>query len=209
MAAPKNLALVIEVRPLVAQHRGRLAEWLGAALQKLLHGFDPRAVLKIVSDMKFKTPCFVRVENAEERNKLLEWCLFIGYFRLQIPREEQLSKLVICDGECTGIVNNPTTFSLEMVYEDCGTDIELFKALAAMNDENDREQWYIITVDVYYDWPQGHMFKCQPHPSEWHVGTSIDPMYCRKATAEEIIKYFKKDEKRKSKSIDLREYREY
>lgn len=47
MVAPKNLALVVEVRPLVAQHHGRLAEWLGAALQKLSRGFDSRAVLKL------------------------------------------------------------------------------------------------------------------------------------------------------------------
>lgn len=26
---------------------------------------------------------------------------------------------------------------------DCGENVELFKALAAMNDENDREQWFI------------------------------------------------------------------
>ena len=81
--------------------------------------------------MKFTTPCFVRVEDADERQKLLQWCMYLGYLCPEIPQEERLGELVICDGVCVGIV--------QTVYEDCGTNIELFKALAAMNDENDRE----------------------------------------------------------------------
>ena len=89
--------------------------------------------------MKFTTPCFVRVEDADERQKLLQWCMYLGYLCPEIPQEERLGGLVICDGVCVGIVHNSATFSIETVYEDCGTNIELFKALAAMNDENDRE----------------------------------------------------------------------
>lgn len=64
-------------------------------------------------------------------------------------------------------------------FIDCGTDIELFKALAAMNDKNDREQWFI---------EEGRMFKCM---NEKLKNYSYHALYTRKATAEEIVEHFK------------------
>ncbi len=75
---------------------------------------------------------------------------------------------------------------------DCGENIELFKALAAMNDENDREQWFIaeeakawVNQGLYA--PIGSFEKCL---LEHRVGIPA-----RKATVEEIIEHFKKREK--------------
>jgi hypothetical protein len=135
--------------------------------------------------MAFTTPCFVRVDDAAERKKLIEWCNdVIG----RTGDEDYMYGDVVlcikdttycCCYEETEFVANDTTI-------DCGTDVELFRALAAMNDENDREQWFVVDdgfeeemvcskSEVDYD----YILSCYDH---------------RKATAEEIVEYFKKRE---------------
>ena len=141
----------------------------------------------MANKMAFKTPCLVCVEDAKKRKKLFEWACEIGYVAAYRINEYYPVLSTALTQDCIDICPKSIIENLvDYGAIDCGTDIELFKALAAMNDENDREQWFIITADVYCDLPPGHMFKCQPHPSQWHVGASIDPMYCRKATTEEI-----------------------
>lgn len=100
--------------------------------------------------MIFKTPCFVRVEDAEKRKELIEWLKDIGYdvcvccsFNenqyLSCSNIERNGQLV---GEAHGVYNCdeiPDTdivglFLEETTDYDCGTDIELFMAIAAMND---------------------------------------------------------------------------
>lgn len=134
---------------------------------------------------KFTTPCFVRVENAEEREQLCKWCKSLGYCCPDIPNEERLGELVICDKECVGIVHNPVTFSIETAYIDCGDNIELFKALAAMNDENDREQWF---TDGYH-WHKCMRKRATQRDNAIWVSSYLHVPY--KATAEELINHFK------------------
>lgn len=76
---------------------------------------------------------------------------------------------------------------------DCGTNVDLFRALAAMNDDNDREQWFVVKTNIsdYYDiddiiYQKGDIF----------FNASGEPLVeknFRKATAEEIVEYFKKE----------------
>lgn len=123
--------------------------------------------------MAFLTPCFVRVEDPAERNKLIEWLEEIGYN----VTDRRYGNYVISAG---GKVYMAVIVCASKPFIDCGTSVELFRALSAMNDENDREQWF---VDA------GRMFKCYR-----------DKLYrfaylagrIRKATAEEIVEYFKK-----------------
>lgn len=159
--------------------------------------------------MKFTTPCscLVRVENPEKRKDLTEWlkgigyivcrcCLFDGWNTLHcgaINRnriDSEVHGIPDYDGD-TGY--NVGWFKAEDADKehpsyDCGENIELFKALAAMNDENDREQWFIaeeakawVNQGLYA--PAGSFEKCL---QEHRVGISA-----RKATAEEIIEHFK------------------
>lgn len=133
--------------------------------------------------MTFLTPCFVRVEDAAERKKLIEWLEEIGYEYVQPPKEEVLGSKVICDSSYCGTANDEQTFSTAE-YIDADTNVDLFRALAAMNDENDREQWFVVDdgfeeemvcskSEVDYD----YILSCYDH---------------RKATAYEIVEYFKK-----------------
>ena len=72
-------------------------------------------------------------------------------------------------------------------FIDCGENIDLFKALAAMNDENDLNQWYVCDVPYWCDLRQG----------DWVIKrdtmdhTTFFPSVFHKATVEEIIEHFK------------------
>lgn len=130
--------------------------------------------------MAFLTPCFVRVDDPAERKKLIEWLEGIGYTHLPfISESDKIST------DANGMIWL-TDANRGGAY-DCGTNVALFRALAAMNDENDREQWFVVDdgfeeemvcskSEVDYD----YILSCYDH---------------RKATAEEIVEYFKNREK--------------
>ena len=69
-------------------------------------------------------------------------------------------------------------------FIDCGENIELLKALAAMNDENYTEQYFVTEL-------AGSSYCVHKNRN-----TNLDySLVCRKATVEEIIEHFKKREK--------------
>ena len=127
--------------------------------------------------MKFTTPCFVRVENSEKRHELIVWLKSVGYRHL--PFFFQSDNIAT---EEDGFIWM-TDWNRGGTY-DFGTNIELFKALAAMNDDNDREQWFI---------EEGKMFKCT---NDKINNYSCHWLTTRKATADEIIEHFKNRESR-------------
>ena len=136
--------------------------------------------------MTFTTPCFVRVENPEKRKELIEWLKGIGYRILFSARHSLIeSELRYISAHKQGYVMADSRLSCDEWIEsiNCGENTELFKALAAMNYENYREQWFV---------EEGRMFKCTSdkinnYPYNWPN--------TRKATAEEIVEYFKNKEK--------------
>ena len=136
--------------------------------------------------MTFTTPCFVRVENPEKRKELIEWLEGIGYRILFSARHSLIeSELRYISAHKQGYVMADSRLSCDEWIEsiDCGKNIELFKALAAMNYENYREQWFM---------EEGRMFKCT---SDKINGYSYNWPTTRKATVEEIIEYFKNKER--------------
>ena len=160
--------------------------------------------------MKFTTPCFVRVEDAYKRKELAEWlkgigyyvcscCLFDGWNTLHCRGIDRLKIAYEVHGVCD--YDEETRYSIDQFKAenaakehhaiDCGENIELFKALAAMNDENDREQWYVCDVPYWCDLRQG----------DWVIKrdtmdhTTFFPSVFHKATVAEIIEHFKKREK--------------
>lgn len=159
--------------------------------------------------MKFTTPCFVRVEDAEKRKELTEWlqgigyyvyscCLFDGWNTLHCRGIDRLKIAYEVHGICD--YDEETRYSIDQFKAenaakeysaiDCGEDIELFKALAAMNDENDREQWFVR--DDYA--PVKVFKKCAERYSDEDFIIGVWMNY-HKATAEEIVEYFKNNEK--------------
>lgn len=152
--------------------------------------------------MKFTTPCFVRVEDVKKRKELAEWlkgigyyvcscCLFDGWNTLHCRGIDRLKITYEVHGICDydeGTKYSINQFKAENAGHkypaiDCGDNIELFKALAAMNDENDYMQLF-INKSNRYRWVlcnTPRLFDAVAKECDW-----------RKATAEEIIKHFKK-----------------
>jgi hypothetical protein len=142
--------------------------------------------------MKFTTPCFVRVEDAEKRDELLVWLKCIGYGSCDFLWGNCI-KIIRCWTTPKG-VDKAVGYPCKQVRKtdiDCGENIELFKALAAMNDENDLNQWYVCDVPYWCDLRQG----------DWVIKrdtmdhTTFFPSVFHKATVAEIIEHFKKREK--------------
>lgn len=80
--------------------------------------------------------------------------------------------------------------TFEYVY--CGDNENLFFALAALRDDTDINQWFIMDSDVYLQIDKGDWFLATDIKGGKHVGTQIDPLCCHKATVEELIEHFKK-----------------
>ena len=135
--------------------------------------------------MKFTTPCFVCVEDVEERAKLLRWLFAIEYAGWNWIDKANFIVASGLDDGCVDVVSCDTSVGLAARgFIDCGENIELFKALAAMNDENDLDQWFIDE--------SGRFEKCSFKKANvvgWIMLYGKTP---RKATAEEIVEYFKK-----------------
>lgn len=139
---------------------------------------------------KFTTPCFVCVKYADQREKLITWLEHIGYdcstarTDVEYYGKTEPIFMVVNGGDCRIQHNRPMLIE----EHDCGTDVEMFKALAAMNSENDREQWFVAKCDIN---DHGTIL--------WHerdlglydeVVEALRDLF-RKATAEELINHFK------------------
>ena len=139
--------------------------------------------------MKFTTPCFVRVEDAEKRKELAVWLSSIGrYVSPAVTSSDYHKDWVIVtepyDPDLDGYVGIWAKTPKSPAFIDCGENIELSKALAAMNDENYNEQYFVTEL-------AGSSY-CVHKNRNTNLAYSLT---CRKATVAEIIEYFKKSEK--------------
>lgn len=141
--------------------------------------------------MAFTQPCFIRKNTPELRKKLEE----LGYNRY--PRwmadwgdDDSRYIYLVTDVLYYTYPKEPSK-PKRGEHIDCGTKEELFLALAALRDDTDINQWFIMDCDVYLHINKGDWFISTDRNKGKHIGTQIDPMYCHKATVEEIIEHFK------------------
>lgn len=140
--------------------------------------------------MGFIQPCFIRKNTTELRRKLESLGYKKGDYPLPVGREDVYDRDIhlyensyhFRDSTLYGITNNI----------DCETNEELFIAIASLRDDTDVNQWFVMDVEEYMDINQGDWFLATDRNKGKHIGTQIDPMYCHKATVEEIIEHFKK-----------------
>lgn len=133
--------------------------------------------------MIFKTPCFVRVEDEEKRVELFAWLEQLGYAVCEWHRD--YIRIIRCWTTPTG-VGRAVGYSWKQVRKtdiDCGENIELFKALAAMNDDNDLEQWFTGELNGEQLW-----WKC--NQSDKHE-RFLKGTLLHKASVDEIVKRYK------------------
>ena len=152
----------------------------------------------------FTTPCFIRKNTPELREKLEKLgynicpcALFydacwldinvdtvhgIGYSdeTYPLPQEEQLKRF-LAENE---ISNTPLI--------DCSDNEAMFLALAALRDDTDKHQWFIYnsmdcTVENLRDF---YWFKCEEDKVEDMMYWDCAYLNCTKATVEEIMEHF-------------------
>ena len=140
--------------------------------------------------MAFIQSCFIRKNTPELRKKLEE----LGYKYNGRDTESWGASALYCfDGKYYEVY--PAKPSRYHSIVDCGTNEELFLALAALRDDTNKNQWFIAQgtiwvkdyngeIITYYD--EGELFL-------WNEYLFIEdnPSDFRKATVEEIIEHFK------------------
>ena len=139
----------------------------------------------------FTQACFIRKNTKELVEKLKE----LGYNPGFSARNNYGNSLQTCCHKLYGSVHG---------YEDmidnssddpdgsinCGTNEELFLAIAALRNDSDRFQWFVMDAEIYTEISKGDWFVATDIKGGKHVGTQIDPLYCHKATVEELIKHY-------------------
>lgn len=130
--------------------------------------------------MGFLKPCFIKKNTPELRKKLEE----LGYKMGPIysPNEQNLY--------VGGGIYASANF-IDNYYLDCVDNEELFLALAALRDDTNEKQWFIMDVGAYTNINAGDWFIATDMNGGKHIGAQIEPTYCHKATVEAIIKHFK------------------
>ena len=121
----------------------------------------------------FTTPCFFR-KNTPELHKKLE---MLGYkeFGSSILETSDV-KYLCCDKGVYFTITPGCNLSYVM---DCGTNEELFLAIAALRDDSDEEQYFT----------NGKEWRKLSKNIPWQQDSFT--IECHKATVEELIEHFK------------------
>ena len=129
----------------------------------------------------FTTPCFIKKNTPELRKKLEE----LGYTYNGRDTESWGASALYCfDGKYYEVY--PAKPSRYHSIVDCGTNEELFLALAALRDDTDKNQWVIDEANECFGWENSWSICDKDDMNERVVYT-----HYRKATVEEIIEHFK------------------
>lgn len=147
--------------------------------------------------MGFTTPAFIR-KNTPELRKKLEGLgyLFIpnGWNEWRIPIEN--CEYLLCDTDT--YQGNPISYYTGKVCKpnlgiDCGTNEELFLALAALRDDTDNNQLFTNGKGywgIYWDSHDGGLSGM----NFFGIPNDFDLSNYHKATVNELIEYFKEEE---------------
>lgn len=139
--------------------------------------------------MAFTQPCFIRKNTPELRKKLEE----LGY-RYCSTFDKETPYLWLGEGVIYDTFNiNITTIEVGKYFSpygiSCGTNEELFLALASLRDDNDYMQWFICDDnESMFKVDKSDMFMSKfihEYMDGWDVSGA------RKATVEEIVEHFK------------------
>ena len=136
----------------------------------------------------FTTPCFIRKNTPELREKLEE----LGYTNTPSGRGEWFIPIEELEYLVTYPISGCYQGCNGYWYEDdfdCGTNEELFLALVALRDDSDYMQWF-VNQNGYFEMcfnDKVENYLCGYGVRKYR---QIDETY-RKATVEEIIEHFK------------------
>jgi hypothetical protein len=136
--------------------------------------------------MGFTTPCFIRKNTANIRNRLKElgyYCNpYLGWHNLYTSIFGVTS---ICSMDDDDI--NALSEEIDSLI-DCGTNEELFLAIASLRDDTDKYQWF-TDGDKWIMCPE---IKFSTYWAYNDIDVNTDTIH--KATVEELIEHFKEKE---------------
>lgn len=141
--------------------------------------------------MGFTTSCFIRKSPYKLRNRLNE----LGYRLFGCELNEDLCIFTEPEYRLYSVEffsNIPHPDETDSI--DCGTNEDLFLAIAALRDDSNYMQWFICTED-YIESPDKEW-----KVGDWDLNTCLDVTYgqqlphWRKATVDELIEHFKTKE---------------
>lgn len=102
--------------------------------------------------MNFQTSCMMLVKEEQQQIDLEKWMEGIGW-RIRGGRKGGPRFLMADTDENAGLWLELDESAREWFghdFYDCGDNIEMFKALAAMNNDNDREQWFVAHAVIRF-----------------------------------------------------------
>ena len=136
--------------------------------------------------MAFIQPCFIRKNTVELRNKLIN---------IQQRRMYNWSfDYIYADYKCASsfvsfLASVKQSWVNTQGYIDCGTNEDLFLAIAALRDDTDMNQWFVTNKGEWflsmYDSQYTHLCK------RTIDGIDIGERTAHKATVQELIEHFK------------------
>lgn len=133
----------------------------------------------------FTQTTFVRVEDPVQRKELSEWLEAIGY-EFGYGAYDDSYPIVISYAHINQYLYSEEGPDRD-VSIDCGTNIEMFKALAALSDDTDYMQWFTDGQE----WVLCASER-KPVPFFEFIGrNSINSYDYHKATPAEIVEHFK------------------
>lgn len=137
----------------------------------------------------FTQSCFIMKNSPELREKLKK----LGYhvYDLDMNKDSPAEWCTVIESEAgyAGIWNKEPKNKAKFL--DCGENEQLFLALAALRDDTDSDQWFIL--DYNDTWPEAGDFRSKGdfvycNTEKYYCGTDV--RIAHKATPEELIKHF-------------------
>lgn len=164
--------------------------------------------------MNFQTSCMVFVPDEQQQIEIQKWMNNIGW-RILGRRDSKHCFLVADTDQNAAMwleLDRSARACFSQDYYDCGENIEMFKALAAMNSDNDREQWFIAHAVIRFNrlkdtvqtetgerlimagnWFKVLIPKASDIRAKW-MAVVAPKQLCHKATKDEIIEHFNKQQ---------------
>lgn len=137
----------------------------------------------------YLAPCYIRDSNPTIWRRLMAIGLHpnacLSEMSVRTP------EAAVCTIACGDSFYTDTEDNIPGGLRDCGTDIDLFRALAALRDDSDLHQWFIYDNRHWNnDNPEYYWFVCPLDSVADFMG--MDNMYedCTKARPSEIKAYF-------------------
>lgn len=143
--------------------------------------------------MAFIQPCFIQLQHDFDVLWIIDKLDALGYkpsIEQYGLKEGSESTYIICKSDGSYHYAYSISYYTNDWGINCINHIGLFLALASLRDDTDVNQWFVMDVEEYVSINQGDWFIATYRNKGKHVGTQIDPMYCHKATVEEIIEHF-------------------